>query len=171
MKKIKLVLLFVAIVSNNLFAQGIVSNNNSELPIGIAMRSDYHKLGKYGEEVDTVHYDYVNNYDVDFLFTRDTIFIYDNNGFTINLTSIGYLEEFTLDRSKFIILYCKNKDLGKEGENCRLVFGTDTVEHKNTAVFTNLDKVVYFNISKIVSIDDNAINNLVATLPKFQHEK
>jgi len=170
MKKIKLVLLFVAIASSNLFAQGSVDNILYELPSVLAMRSDYHKLGKYGEGVDTVHYDYVNDYDVDFLFTKDTIFIYDKNGLTINLTSIGYLEQFTLHESKFIILFCKNQNLGKEGQNCRFIFATDTVEHKNTAVYTNLDKVVYFNISKVVSIDDNAVNNLVATLPKFEYE-
>lgn len=161
MKKVKL---FLALLLTSSFCF-------SQLPNVLAMRSDYHKLGKYAEGVDTVHYDYVNNYDVDFLFTKDTIFIYDKNGLTINLTSIGYLEEFTLDRTKFIILYCENNNLGKEGENCRLVFATDTVEHKNTAVYTNLDKVVYFNISKIVSIGDNTMNNLVATLPKFKYEK
>jgi hypothetical protein len=156
--------------SDNLISQDIVSNNKTQLPSVLAMRSDYHKLGNYGEGVDTVHYDYVNNYDVDFLFTKDTIFIFDDNGVTINLTSIGYLEDFIIGQSKFILLYCENLSLGKEGENCRFLFGVDTVANKSTVVLTNLDKVAYFNISKIVSTDDNAINNLVATLPKFEYE-
>jgi hypothetical protein len=51
------------------------------------------------------------------------------------------------------------------------MFGVDTVLNKSTVVISNLDKVVYFNISKIVSTDDNAMNNLVATLPKLEYEK
>ena len=171
MKKIKLVLLFVAIASNNLFAQGSVDNYKHQLPNGLAMRSNQHKLGNYGIGVDTVHYDFVNDYNVDFLLTKDTIFIFDDNGVTMKLTSIGYLEDFTIGQSKFIVLYCEDQSLGKKGANCRFMFGVDTVVHKRTVVLTNLDKVVYFNISKIVSTDDNAMKNLKATLPKFQYEK
>ena len=157
--------------SDNLISQDIASNNTPELPKGLAMRSNQHKLGNYGIGVDTVHYDFVNDYNVDFLLTKDTIFIFDNNGVTIKLTSIGYLEDFTIGQSKFILLYCEDLSLGKEGENCRFLFGVDTVVNKSTVVLTNLDKVAYFNISKIVSTDDNAVNNLVATLPKFEYEK
>jgi hypothetical protein len=96
---------------------------------------------------------------------------FDDNGVSMKLTSIGYLEDFTIGQSKFIVLYCEDQSLGKEGANCRFMFGVDTVVHKSTVVLTNLDKVVYFNISKIVSTDDNAMKNLVATLPKFQYEK
>lgn len=157
--------------SNNLISQDKESNNNADLPKGLLMRSNQHKLGNYGIGVDTVHYDFVNNYDVDFLLTKDTIFIFDDNGVTIKLTSIGYLEDFTIGQSKFIVLYCEDQSLGKEGANCRFIFGVDTVVNKSTVVLTNLDKIAYFNISKIASTDDNAIKNLVATLPKFQYEK
>ncbi len=157
--------------SNDLISQDIVSNNKSELPNGLIMRSNQHKLGNYGVGVDTVHYDFVNNYDVDFLLTKDTIFIFDDNGVTIKLTSIGYLEDLTVGQSKFIVLYCEDQSLGKEGANCRFMFGVDTLVNKSTVVLTNLDKVAYFNISKIASTDNNAIKNLVATLPKFQYEK
>ena len=160
MKKVKL---FLALLLTSSFCF-------SQLPSVLAMRSDYHKLGKYGEGVDTAHYDFVNNYNVDFLITKDTIFIFDKNGFEIKLTSIGYLEEMEVESSKFIILYCENKSMGKEGENCRFIFGVDTITHKSNVVLTNFDKVVCFDISKIISTDDNAINNLVATLPKFKYE-
>jgi len=161
MKKVKL---FLALLLTSSFCF-------SQLPNGLAMRSDKHKLGNYGVGVDTAHFDYVNNHNVDFLITKDTIFIFDDDGFTIKLTSIGYLEEMTIGKSKFIVLYCEDESLGKEGENCRFIFGVDTVVNKSSIVLTNLDKVVCFFISKIVSTDDNAMNNLVATLPKFKYEK
>ena len=161
MKKVKL---FLALLLTSSFCF-------SQLPSGLAMRSNFHKLGNYGENYDTVHYDYVNNYNVDFLITKDSIVIYDNNGITINLTSIGFLEEYTIGKSKFIILFCKDKSLGQDGENCRFIFAVDTVLNKTAAVVTNYDKVVYFGISKIFSTENNTMQNLVATLPKLEYEK
>jgi hypothetical protein len=161
MKKVKL---FLALLLTSSFCF-------SQLPTGLTMRSNFHKLGSYGKNYDTVRYDYVNNYNVDFLITKDSIVIYDNNGITINLTSIGFLEEYTIGKSKFIILFCKDKSLGEEGENCRFIFGADTVENKSAVVITNYDKAVYFGISKIFSTNDNNMQNLVATLPKLEYEK
>lgn len=160
MKKVKV---FLALLLTSSFCF-------SQLPSGLAMRSDKHKLGNYGVGVDTAHFDYVNDHNIDFLITKDTIFIFDKNGLEIKLTSIGYLEEINVENSNFIVLYCEDKSKGKEGENCRFIFGVDTVTHKSNIVLTNFDKIVCFDISKIISTDDSAMDNIVATLPKFKYE-
>ncbi len=143
----------------------------SQLPSGLIMRSDKHKLGNYGIGVDTVHYDFVNNYNVDFLITKDTIYIFDKDDFTIKLSSIGYLEDLNSTTENYTILFCKDKSIGEAGENCRFIFGTDNKIDRNFVIITNKDKVVYFNISKVFSTDDCAVKDFVSTLPKYKYEK
>lgn len=135
------------------------------------MRSDEHKLGDFGVGTDTFDYSFVNHYNVDFLITKDTIYIFDKDNFTIKLTSIGFLENLNSAPENYTILFCKDESLGKDGENCRFIFGTDNKIDRNFVIMMNSTKVVYFNISKIYSTDDCAIKDFVSTLPKFEYQK
>lgn len=141
----------------------------AQLPISISMKSDQHRLGSYVLNTDTVKYDFINDYNVDILLTKDTIFIYDKNNI-IKLSSIGLLEEILDNNSKSLILFCKDAGLGLEGENCRFVFGYDKKTNTNFAILTNLDKFIYFNISKTVSIYDCEVNDFIQSLSQYEYD-
>ena len=162
MKNIKtanliLILVLISLLSN-VFAQRKT----------VHIKTACNKFGTYDNEKDSSIYEVYNDSEVDVYLTKDTFFLVDDEKGIIKLSSIELLDRDTTDNVDYIYLKAIDESDKSNIRNCLFLIGINLKNNLGAIYLTDYKICCYLTITNIKNKHDYTIENLVASLPKYE---